>query len=296
MKFDVNFSAKYCQLEKVALNLQKSDIYNIIKDKTMNILKSTIFAATMLSTMLLGSCTDKNVQVLTEQSERLNNELQTLVSENPNVLASATATYADDAFTVDVKLADSLFMTPQISEPLFEYFTACEVKNHLDKNLEATVNAMSAKKQAMTVNLTDVYGDSHTYQITPAVLRRMVSSPLTQFNYTDARNALFSAFEANEAIFIPEGAKVKGVSTSFKGGFYNYTVEFENASAYKGLTTANLKARALKVLKPRYDGLDSFRPVLFGMYKSLGVEGFHLIYTAGEKSPTLKTTVLLSDL
>lgn len=262
----------------------------------MNIFKSTICSAVITTAIALTSCSDKNAEVLTQQSERLNTELQTLVQNNPDVLSKASASYADDKFTVDVTLADSLFMVPQISEPLFEYFTAVEVKSHLDKNLEATVNAMTAKKQAMTINLTDVYGDSRSYEIAPATLRRMVSSPLTQFNYTEARDALFFALEANQELFRPEGAKVKSITTSFKGGFYAYNVEFEKATDYKGLTTANLKARALKVLQPRYAHLGEFRSALFGMYKSLGLEGFHVVYTAGEKSPTLKTTILLTNL
>ncbi len=262
----------------------------------MNLLKSTISAVLFISTLSLAGCSDKNTQVLTEQSARLDEELQTLAQENPKVIAKANASYADDKFTVDVTLADSIFMIPQITEPLFEYFTACEVKSHIDKNLEATVNAMSAKKQALTVNLTDVYGDSRSYEISPATMRRMVSSPLTQFNYTDAREALFFALEANQELFRPEGAKIKSITTSFKGGFYAYTIEFENASAYNSLITANLKDRALKVLQPHYANLGSFKPVLFGMYKSLGLEGFHLVYTAGDNSRTLKTTVLLSNL
>ena len=211
--------------------------------------------------------------------------------------AEAKAAFADNRMTVDVKLADSLFMVAQITEPLFNYFTACEIKNHLDKNLEVTVNALSEKDAPIAVNLTDVYGDSKTYELSPALIRRMVKSPLAQLDFNEAKTALFAAFEASEEQFRPETeGPVTGFSTSFKGGFYAYDVEFANPRSYKELTTANLKARALKVLEKRYANLGTLRPVLFGMYKTLGIDGFHLVYSAGEGKPSLKTTVTLSNL
>ena len=262
----------------------------------MNIIRNIAAPAIFAVAMAFTSCADKTPPILIEQGERLNTELQTLVNENPQLLAEVKAAFTDDRLAVEVKIADSLFMVPQISEPLFSFFTACEIKNHLDKNLEVTVNALSEKEYPLTVTLTDVYGDSHTYEFTPATLRRMVKSPLTQLNYNEARDGLFAALAASEAQFAPTEGHVKGYSTSFKGGFYAYTVEFENASAYKGLVTANLKARALKVLEQRYAKLGTMKPVFFGMYKSLGLEGFHLVYSAGEGTPSLKTTVTLSNL
>lgn len=261
----------------------------------MNFLRLAIAPAIFAASMAFTACGDKTTPIIIEQSERINADLQTLVQDNPKLLAEATAAFAEDKIAIDVKIADSLFMVAQISEPLFDYFTACEVKNHMDKNLEITVNALTDKDMPIVVSLTDVYGDSHSYELTPATLRRMVKSPLTQFNYNEAREGLFAALAASEAQFMPaKGAK--SVSTSFKGGFFAYNVEFEKASSYKDVTTANLKARALKVLEARYANLGTLRPVLFGMYKSLGIDGFHLVYSAGEKAPTLKTTITLSHL
>ena len=260
----------------------------------MNILRSAIAPAILTAAMAFTACGDKTTPVLIEQGERLNTELQTLAQENPAVIAEAKAAYADNRMTVDVKLADSLFMVAQISEPLFDYFTACEVKDHLDKNLEVTVNALSEKDGVVAISLTDVYGDSKTFEVTAAQLRRMVKSPLNQLNYTEARDGLFAAFEAAEELFRPAEGPVKAITTSFKGGFYAYNIEFENARAFSGLTTANLKYRALKVLEKRYANLGSFRPVIFGMYKSFGIDGFHLVYSAGDKS--LKTAVTLSNI
>lgn len=262
----------------------------------MNIIKMALASFAITATIAFVSCADKTTPVLIEQGERLNSELQELAAENPQLIANAKAKFADERLSVEVKLADSLFMVPQISVPLFNYFTACEIKNHLDKNLEVTVNALSEKNFPLVITLTDVYGDSHTYEFTPATLRRMVKSPLTQLDYTEAREGLFAAFAASEAQFEPSEGHVKGYSTSFKGGFYAYNVEFENPRFYKGLTTANIKARALKVLEKRYSKLGSLKPVLFGMYKTLGLDGFHIVYSAGEGSPTLKSTVTLANI
>lgn len=261
----------------------------------MNIIKSAFIAAIAGAAVLTAGCSNKNVSVLTEQCEILDNELTSLVSENPGLIASAKAEYTTDRFAVDVVLADSLIIIAQVSDPLFEYFTACEVKNHLNNNLQAAVNALTAEDFPVSVSLTDVYGETRSYDIAPATLRRMVKVPLTQFNYTEAREGLFAALAGAEELFRPEEKNVKSISTSFKGGFFAYNIEFTNASAYKGLTTANLKARALNVLKKRYANLGTMRPILFEMYKSLGIDGFHLVYTDGDKS-VLKTTIVLSSL
>jgi len=261
----------------------------------MNLIKNTL-AFIIASAAILASCSDKNAQILAEQAQIINEKVSSIAKENPQLISKADAAYAEDKITVNVTIADSLFITAQISEPLFDYFTACEVKEHLDKNLEATINAMTGKDIPMIVTLTDVYGESRSYELTAAKFRRMVKSPLSQLNYTEAREGLFAAFAASEELFRPTGNDIKSISTSFKGGFYAYNVEFAKASDYRSLTTANLKARALKVLQKRYEKLGTMRPVFMNMYKSLGIDGFHLVYTAGEKSHTLKATVLLSNL
>lgn len=249
------------------------------------------------SLLTMVACSDKNAEILSQQAEILNENLRNEATDNPDLIVSATANYADAAINVDIKLADSLFMTSVITEPLFEYFTACEVKNHIDKNLETTVNALSAKDENVKITLTDVYGDSREYVYSAATLKRMVKTPLTQLNFNDARQALVAALTASEEQFRPVGAKVKSVETSYnKTGFIDYTVTFENASYFKPLTVANLKFRAIETLSKRYNHLGDEQSVIFAMYKSLGIDGFHLIYTAGENTPSLKCTVLLSDL
>lgn len=263
----------------------------------MNIFKTSLLAAfATTASLALNSCADKTTPVLIEQGERINSELQALVSENPQLFSEAKAQYSDGCMAIDVVLADSLFNVAQITTPLFNYFTAYEIKNHLDKNLETTVNAMSEKEASMAVTLTDVYGDSHTYDLSAATLRRMVKSPLTQLDYNEARTGLFDALAASEAQFLPDEGHVKGFSTSFKGGFFAYTVEFEKQNYYNSLVTANIKARALKVLEQRYSKLGTLKPVLFGMYKSLGIDGFNLIYSADNSTRVLKTSVTLSNL
>lgn len=255
------------------------------------------FVAMILTAMMVfTACSDKTTPVLVEQGERLNTELQTLAGENPDLIAEASAVFADNALTVDVKLADSLFAVKYITDPLFNFFTACQIKSHLDKNLEVTLNGMIKKEAPLHVTLTDVYGDSHTYTLEPGELRNMVKGMLSQLGYNEAREALFEAFAASKDSFLPtsEGF-IKDVTTSFKGGFYAYTVNFTNPNAYAALTSANLKARELKVLEARYARLGTMRDALLDTYKSLGIDGFNLIYTCDDKN-TLKTGVTLSNL
>lgn len=263
----------------------------------MNVLKKILSTSFLSVAMMFTACGDKVTPVLVEQGERLNSEMQTLVEENPQLFNSISAEYADNCMSVDVKLADSLFVVSQIPEPLFNYFTAYEIKNHLDKNLEITVNALSEKEAPLVVTLTDAFGDSRKYEFTPALLRRMVKSSLAQLDFNEAREALWAIFSTSKELFRPEiEGPVKEYTTSFKGGFFDYIVVFDKARSYSGLKTANLKSRALKVFDNRYAKLGTMRPVLFGMYKSLGLDGFHLVYSAGEDSQSLKTTITLTNI
>lgn len=262
----------------------------------MNLLKT--FTATMILavTMTMGSCSDKSAETLTKQCERLNSQLAEMQQNNPDVIASASASYVDNKFTVDATLCDSLFMTSQITEPLFNYFTAIMVKQNINKDLEETVNALADKNIPMTVNLTDVYNETRSYELSAALFRRMVKSPLTQLNYNEAREALFFALEAGQEQFRTADPIAAITSSYNKNKFYSYNVEFENVSSFKSLTLPNLKARALKVFEHRYANLGTFRPVLLEMYKSLGVDGFYLVYTAKGTPYTMKTTISLSKL
>ena len=261
----------------------------------MNFIKSALTGTLAAVALLMAGCGNKNVPVLTEQCRLLNDNLTALVSENPKLLAEAKAEYTTDKFEVYVKLVDSLIVISQVTEPLFEYFTLFEVKAHLDKNLEATVNALSAEKLPITVNITDVYGDSHTYELTPANLRKMATAPLTSFNTSVVRDDLFAAMASVKDLYMPEKGNVKSITTSFKGGFFDYNVEFAKASDYKGVSQARLRTIVLDVIEKRYANLGTLRPVLFKMYKTLGIDGFHLVYTDGDKS-TVKASVSLAKL
>lgn len=208
----------------------------------MNIIRMAIAPAVLAATMAFTACSDKTTPIIIEQSQRINTDLQTLVQENPELIAKAEAQYAEDRINVDVALADSLFKVGLITDPLFNYFTACEIKDHADKNLEILVNALTEKEMPIVVNLTDAYGDAKSYELSPATLRRMVKSPLTQLDYNETRDALFAALAASADQFMPDERTVKEITTSFKGGFYAYNVVFDNPRSYRGLVTANLKA------------------------------------------------------
>lgn len=252
--------------------------------------------ATAALSMVFAACNDKTTPILTQQTDRIDTELKALAEENPALISTAGATFANDTITVDVVLNDSLIDLSRIPAELFNYFTAVEVKRHIDKNLEITVNTLSEAKGCVAVSVTDAYGVKSGYVYTAADLRRMVKSPLSQLDFNAAKQALFDYWSASAGDFTPSLEKpVNDVTTSFKGGFYDYTVNFANARAYKGLTSANLKSRILKVLQPRYERLGTLRPAVLEMYKSLGIDGFHLIYEA-EKGQPLKTSVTLNNL
>lgn len=265
----------------------------------MNIIRHAVAPAILAAAMAFTACGDKVTPVLIEQGERLDNELKTLASENPALFGELSASYTDNSLVVDVAIKDSLLTVQYITEPLFNFFTACQIKNHLDKNLEITVNALSEKEAPLVVNLTDVYGEAKTYELKPATLRYMVKSMLSQLATSEVRENLYTLLDASKEDFRPvnEGF-VEGVTSSFnKSGFYTYTVEFKkgHSAVYSQLTTANLKARALKVLEAQFDRLGTMRQPVLEMLKALGIDGFHLVYTTDGKN-TIKTTIPLSNL
>ncbi len=249
--------------------------------------------------MAFTACSDKTTPVLIEQGERRNEELKTLASEKPNLFGELSVEYADNSLKVYVQREDSTLAAKYITEPLFNYFTACQIKNHLDKNLEITVNALSEKEAPLIVKLTDVYGESKTYELKPATLRYMVKTMLSQLATGEVRESLYALLDAEKEAFRPQNEGfVEGVTSSFnKSGFYTYTVEFKKgkSAVYSQLTTANLKARALKVLDERYERFGTMRQPVLEMMKTLGIDGFHLVYTTDGKN-TLKTTIPLSNL
>lgn len=268
----------------------------------MNI--SSFFASASVAvamTVAMVSCgPDKDAQTLEAQAERLSGVLAESAANNPGFLKSASVSYDETAFTVDVTLADTLIDIKQVTPALFQYFTAIELKANADKNLEETVNALSAKQQPMVVKVTDYSGATADFEMSASTLKRLYKTPLTQLDFTNVKNNVLEIMKSEADEFMIAGST--SVSFSFAGGYCDYTVSFptkkdfitkDNASA---LTLSNLKARGIKVLADRYDTLGEYRDAFMEMYKSLGIDGFHLIYVTEKGDDTMKITILWRDI
>ncbi len=258
-------------------------------------------SAAVAITVAMVSCgSDKNAQALAAQAERLSGVLSEAAAANPGFLKSASASYDETAFTVDVSLADTLIDIKQVTPALFQYFTAIEVKANADKNLEETVNALSAKDQPMIVKVTDYSGATTDYELSASTLRRLYKTPLTQLDFTNVKNNVLEIMKSEADEFMIAGSTA--VSFSFAGGYGDYTVSFPTKKDFitkdtaSALTLSNLKARGIKVLAARYDSLGDYRDAFMEMYKSLGIDGFHLIYVTEKGDDTMKITILWRDI
>lgn len=257
-------------------------------------------AAVAMMVAMVSCGPDKDVETLNAQAELLSGELSEAVAANPGFLKSASASYDETALTVNVALADTLIDIKQVTPALFEYFTAIEIKAGADKNFEATVNALSSKEQPLLVKVTDYSGATADYEMSASKLKRLYKTPLTQLDYTNVKNNVLEIMKSEADEFMAAGST--GVTFSFAGGYADYTVSFPTKKDFitkdnaKALTLPNLKARAIKVLADRYDSLGDYRDSFMDMYKSLGIDGFHLIYVTEKGNDTMKITILWRDI
>lgn len=243
-----------------------------------------------LMVVALAACGgNKEAETLIAQSERVNGELQAAVQANPGLMSRASASYADSAFNVDVVFADSIINVADLSQPLVEYFLSERIKASAGKNLDDIVNALARLSQPLRLSLTDVYGATRSYDLSAATLKTLYRTPRSQLNINEVKQQVISILADQSFRLVTPG--VQKVDFSLANGFATYTIVYDNAHSYSGLTVGNLKARYLKVLKPRYAAFGILSTDIIDMDKSLGIDGYRFVLTTPAGNSEIKSTL-----
>jgi hypothetical protein len=248
--------------------------------------------AIALTVVLVTSCDskEKENQTLAAQAERINSELAAEVGNNPTLISDAGAEYADGQFQINITFADSLVVLADYTQSFVEYFLAEELKNNQTQDLADLINALSSIEGTYTLNLADVYGTDRDFEFTASQLKRLLNTSRAQLNYNEVKAQVVQLM-SNAAAAVRAAEKAENVVFDLTSGFATYTVTFATDKNYANMSTANLKAYAIKKYKNEYAKFGTFTPMVVELFKSLGIDGYRIIYTNKANSKTLKTAV-----
>lgn len=250
----------------------------------------SIVAAATLAVATAACGGNKEAETLQRQAERVNKELAADVQAAPQLLAEAGASYADSAFNVSIVFADSMMQVSDYSQALVEYFLADEVKAAAGTDLDELVNSLAKVKEPLRLSLTDVYGTTRSYDLTAATLRTLFKTNRSQLRLPEVRQQVLDILTARSMRFAV-GAGIQKIDMALTTSYATYTIVYDNAKAYSGLTVANLKARYLKLLKPIYKAYGPLADDIVEMDRSLGIDGYRFVLTTPAGDSELKATL-----
>lgn len=252
----------------------------------------SLMAAGVLSVAVAacGGGTKKEAEALQRQAQRVNTELAQEAEASPELFSSASAQYADSAFSINLVFADSLIQVPEYSQALVEYFLADEIKAHAGKDLDEVVNSLAAVKEPMRITLTDVYGNSRSYELPAATLRTLYKTSRSQLRLPEVRSEVL-AILAGRSVRFAVGGGVQKADFALSSSFATYTIVYDNAKAYSGLNVGNVKARYLKLLRPMYRAYGPLADAIVKMNESLGIDGYRFVLTTPSGDSELKATL-----
>jgi len=110
------------------------------------------------------------------------------------------------------------------------------------------INALSAIDGTYTLNLADVYGTDRDFEFTASQLKRLLNTPRAQLNYNEVKAQVVQLM-SNAAAAMRVAEKAENVVFDLTSGFATYTVTFANDKNYANMSSANLKAYAIKKYK-----------------------------------------------
>lgn len=257
------------------------------------IAKTFMVAAVALTAAAFGSCSQKSSEpsALVAQSERIGDELSTLVEESPMYLDSASVSYADAELTVSIGFADAVMNPGDFSQALVEYVVSVWMKNHLGAGLDTTLNTLSDEKGTLKVVLTGADGNVNTFTVGAARLKKLLVLKPSELNFSVVKDNVNLIMDKRCAAYADE-YNARECSYEISTGFAQYTLVFASASAYANLTQDSLRGRYQKVLTEQYDSYGACAPIITEVLQSLGMEGYRFVYeTADNPSKTLKAAL-----
>ena len=247
-----------------------------------------LIIATVVGMLALCSCGggSKGPSALEAQSERIAGDLEALSQESPMFLAGTSAEYAAPNLNVSIEFADTTVNVNSYTEALVQYVLAQYLKNHTGANLDAVINTLSAEKGSLNLRLSDTHGNSREYGVNAGRLKQLVKLKPMELSFNDVRTNVSDIMAAKCPAYIT-AHNAADCEFEIKGGFAQYTLAFERASAYNSLNQGSLTGRYLKVIKPEYEAFGACRPMIEELLRSLSIDGYRFIYTDKKGTKTI---------
>lgn len=241
---------------------------------------------------ILGACStgSKAPSALVAQSERLNDELTALADNSPAFIDQMTAGYDAGTLSINIAFSDPAIHAASISEPLVQYVLAQYMKSHTGADLDETLNTLTAEKGQMEITIEDMHAGQVKYTIPAARLVKLLKLKPMEIGYNDVKANVSNLLEArcNE---YKEQYNALECEFELKGGFAQYTLTFNSATAYANLNQASLTGRYLKVLQPRYESYGACRDIVENLLRSLSIDGYRFVYKDTKGNKTLSAGI-----
>lgn len=247
-----------------------------------------LIIASAVAVLAFCSCSSgsKGPSPLEPQSERISGELAKLSQESPMFLAGATAEYVAPDLKVDIEFSDTTINVDLCSDALVQYVLAQYIKSHTGKDLDTVINTLAQEKGSLKIKLADIRGTSREYEVSASRLKQLVKLKPMELGYNDVRTNVADIMAAKCPAYRAQYNAAE-CEFEFKGGFAQYTLTFDRASAYSSLNQASLTGRYLKEIKPMYEDFGACRPMIEELLRSLSIDGYRFIYTDKNGSKTI---------
>lgn len=237
-----------------------------------------ILAAAGIMAVTAACSGSKEPSALIAQSDRIEGELATLTADSPMFLQETDAEYEDGNLDVSIDFSDPTISVDKLDEPLVQYVMAMYLKSHTGKDLDVVLNTLASEEGQLILTLEDVNGQERQYPMNAASLKRLVREKPMNLKYNDAKDNLVALLEARCDSY-KEQYNALECEFSLTGGFAQYTLTFERATAFANLTQASLTGRYVKILKPRYEDFGACRTMVEDLMRSFGIDGYRFVYT-----------------
>ena len=245
------------------------------------------FVALMAATAC--STAKEDNEILESTVTPVNAELTEMAAETP-ALESASVSYADADYKIDVRFADSNIAVADLSESLVQYALAMYLKSHTGQRLDDIANALTRLDGKMTVTVTDVDNASRSYEIPVARVKQLVRLRPMELNFTEVRANVLEIM-GKRCAALREATGADDVQFAFSGGFAQYSFTFGSARDYSRYNRGSLTGHYVNLLKPEYESFGAMRPFVVQLLTSLQIEGYRFAYDTAAGGNSLKAVV-----
>lgn len=247
-------------------------------------------ACTLAAGAIFGACNSekkeaaKDATVLIDQTMMVNDQLQVYPKGAPSVFEELTAKYEHDTVEVAVDFASPTVDVNLYSDALVEYIVAFYFKDNTAESNKHFADAIAEQGAVLEIDLDGANDTEKKVFISGERVKQLYALKPMQVNYNDAKMAFGDIMSARCADMAKQ-YNAADAEFSFANGFAQYTLTFDNPSAFAHLDQGSLRGRYLPALKKEFADMGTLSPVVKDFMKTFGIDGFKYVYTdkAGAK-------------